>query len=87
MTQDQQNREPDSDRGLGVRNVREHNETQPVASPIAEAMFWHLLATWPAAREHPRWRDRPELRREVERLERRRRAWRPARFGFPNDRQ
>ncbi len=72
---------------LPVRNVREHNQAQPAASPITDAVFWHLLATWPAAREHPRWRDRPELRREVARLERRRRAWRPARFRFPNDSQ
>lgn len=55
-----------------VRAVREDSEE----SPIAEAMFWHLLATWPYAREHPRWKDRPELRRA--------RAWRPPRFGRPD---
>jgi len=72
---------------LSVRNVRDHNQTQPGASLISDAVFWNIVATWPTAREHPRWRNRPELRREVARLERRRRAWQPPRFRFPSDRR
>jgi hypothetical protein len=60
-----------------VRNVR-----TPDAVLIPDALFWNLLATWRTVREHPRWRDRPELRREDTRLGAESEKWRP-RFGFP----
>ena len=36
---------------------------------IPDRVFWNLLATWPAALKHPAWRDRPELKAELARIE------------------
>jgi len=53
-----------------VRNVR--GSSPP---PLSDDEFWSCLASWPAAREHPRWRDRPELQREIARLDARNRLF------------
>lgn len=62
------------------------SEPRPNPGPIPDAVFWDILATWPAAREHLRWRNRPALRRACGDVERRANMWHAPRFRFPDGR-
>lgn len=60
-----------NNRLLPVRTVR---RPRPLES---DDDFWAAIADWPAAAEHPRWRNRPELQRARAERGDRHRLWLP----------
>ncbi|HNQ90940.1 MAG TPA: primase C-terminal domain-containing protein [Verrucomicrobiota bacterium] len=53
-----------------------------VRAPETPEDFFDAIADWPAAVNHPRWRNDPGLLAAIERLRKRREAWTPPCFRF-----